>query len=218
MRPISGFAPTAGLVLTPVGVPAPGDAAASDADTTFPVVGTITDADGAPPTRMVRSYGGLPVLGGDLVVHESPAGVREGVSQTLRQPVRVATTPSVGANAAESRAVAKSSATQDIAGLKPQSSRLVVDATSGTGRLAWEVITSGTQADGTPSRLATYVDATSGEVLRREEQIETVDGSGQTLYSGTVPLSITKSGSTYQLKNDGVRGNTYTTDMKNKSD
>ncbi|HEY0646203.1 MAG TPA: M4 family metallopeptidase, partial [Nocardioides sp.] len=34
----------------------------------------------------------------------------------------------------------------------------------------------------------------------------------------TVPLSVTQSGSTYQLKNAGVRGNTYTTDMKNAED
>ncbi len=54
-------------------------------------------------------------------------------------------------------------------------------------------------------------------MLRREEQIQTVDGSGQSLYGGTVPLQLTLSGSTYQLK-DGTRGNTYTTDMNNKSD
>ena len=71
--------------------------------------------------------------------------------------------------------------------------------------------------DGTPSRLATYVDARTGAVLRREEQIQTVDGSGQSLYGGTVPLQLTQSGSTYQLK-DPTRGNTYTTDMQNKTD
>ena len=51
----------------------------------------------------------------------------------------------------------------------------------------------------------------------REQQIETVDGSGQSLYSGTVPLQLTQSGSTYQLK-DPTRGSTYTTDMNNKAD
>ena len=38
-----------------------------------------------------------------------------------------------------------------------------------------------------------------------------VDGTGNSLYSGTVPLQVTQSGSTYQLK-DGTRGGTYTTD------
>ena len=45
---------------------------------------------------------------------------------------------------------------------------------------------------------------------------QTVDGSGQSLYSGTVPLQLTQSGSTYQLK-DPTRGGTYTTDMNNKA-
>ena len=56
----------------------------------------------------------------------------------------------------------------------------------------------------TPSRLSTYVDARSGKVLRREERVVNVDGTGNSLYSGTVPLQVTQSGSTYQLK-DGTR-------------
>jgi zinc metalloprotease ZmpA len=47
--------------------------------------------------------------------------------------------------------------------------------------------------------------------------VETVDGSGQSLYSGTVPLQLTLASGTYQLK-DPTRGNTYTTDMGNRSD
>jgi Zn-dependent metalloprotease len=239
MRTFSGLTAAAVLALTIVGLPGPGQAtpdASGDApgplaalhahrsaaleseSTGFRVVGAVTDADGTTHTRMVRTYDGLPVVGGDLVVHQGPAGGWHGISQTLAAPLQVATTPAVSADAAAGRALASAPATRDITGAREQSSRLVVDATSGSGRLAWEVLTGGTQDDGTPSRLATYVDARSGKVLWREQQIETVDGSGQTLWSGTVPLSVTKSGTTYQLKNDGIRGNTYTTDMKNKSD
>ncbi|KQW53446.1 peptidase [Nocardioides sp. Root1257] len=222
MRTISGLAATAALAIVAVGTHAAGASAApASLETeagTYKVVGVITDADGTTHTRMVRSYDGLPVIGGDRVVHRGPAGAVRGVSQTLETPLNVATTPLVAASSAASTALAKAPATRDITGAKADSSRLVVDATSGTGRLAWEVISGGTQDDGTPSRLATYVDARTGKVLWREQQIETIDGSGQTLWSGTVPLSVTKSGTTYQLKNDGVRGNTYTTDMNGKSD
>ena len=238
MRTFSGLTAAAVLALTVAGLSGPGQAspdpsggpspleallahrsASLENETTgFRVIRTLTDADGTTHTRMARTYDGLPVLGGDLVVHQSGAGAWEGVSQTLDAPITTATAPAVSAAAAATKALAKAPATRDITGAARQSSRLVVDATSGTGRLAWEVVTGGTQEDGTPSRLATYVDAASGKVLWREQQIQTVDGSGQTLYSGTVPLSVTKSGTTYQLKNDGVRGNTYTTDMKNKSD
>ena len=39
----------------------------------------------------------------------------------------------------------------------------------------------GLQANGTPSRLATYVDAKTGAVIRTEQEIENVDGTGNTL-------------------------------------
>ena len=95
--------------------------------------------------------------------------------------------------------------------------RLVVDAVGHAPRLAWQVTSVGRRADGTPSRMSTFVDARTGAILRREEHIETVDGSGRSLYSGTVPLQVTLSGSTYQLK-DATRGGTYTNDAGNATD
>lgn len=212
MRRISGVASAAVLALTVVGMStstseaAPASPYGDSAGTTYRVTDTITDPNGATHVRMERLYRGLPVIGGDLVAHEGAQGSLKGVSQTLDHAIRVSTTPAVSKATAQQKVVRAA-----------QSSRLVVDATSGTGRLAWEVITGGKQADGTPSRLATYVDAVTGKVLRREQQIQNVDGSGQSLYSGTVPLQLTQSGSTYQLK-DPTRGNTYTTDFNNGTD
>jgi len=195
----------------------PGAARAADGQA-FRVTRTVVDPDGTTHVRMERTFRGLPVLGGDLVVHRGAQEDWRGVSQTLAAPLRVATSPTLGADAASARALAPARATRSISGLRLGAApRLVVDAAGGTPRLAWEVLSGGVQHDGTPSRLATYVDARTGAVLRREEQIQTVDGSGQSLYGGTVPLRLTQSGSTYQLK-DPTRGNTYTTDMQNKSD
>ena len=195
----------------------PGAARAADGQA-FRVTHTVVDPDGATHVRMERTFHGVPVLGGDLVVHQSPQAGWRGVSQTLAAPLRVSTSPALSADRASARALAPARATRTISGLEPAAApRLVVDAVAGKPRLAWEVLTGGAQSDGTPSRLATYVDARTGAVLRREEQIETVDGSGQSLYGGTVPLQLTQSGTSYQLK-DPTRGNTYTTDMLNKSD
>ena len=44
-----------------------------------------------------------------------------------------------------------------------------------------------------------------------------MDGQGQSLYSGAVPLQVTQSGSAFELK-DATRGGTYTTDMNNATD
>ncbi len=185
----------------------------------FTVTDALIDPDGSTHVRMDRSYRGLPVLGGDLVVHRGPGKGWRGTSQSLHTVLDLATTPSVSRAAAKREAVAPSRANKAVRGEQVEREpRLVVDAAaSGTARLAWEVLSGGTQADGTPSRLATYVDARTGTVLRTEQQIHTADGQGHSLYGGTVPLRTTQSGSSFQLK-DPTRGNTYTTDMNNKSD
>ena len=73
-------------------------------------------------------------------------------------------------------------------------------------------------SDGTPSRLTSYVDAAAAPCCAARRSIETVDGSGQTPLQRHRPAEgVTQSGSTYQLK-DPTRGNTYTTDLNNKTD
>ncbi|GGF38366.1 peptidase [Marmoricola endophyticus] len=167
----------------------------------------IVDSTGASHVRMTRTYAGLRVLGGDLVLHRTAAGKVAGVSQTLASAPSMSATPKLSADTLVSRL-----------GLKTQGKpELVVDAVDEAPRLAWLFTTGGTQADGTPSRLEHVVDATTGKTIRTEQQIETVDGDGDSLYLGTVPLDLTKSGATYQLKS-GSRGGTYTTDVNNKTD
>ena len=54
----------------------------------------VKDADGTVHTRYERTYAGLPVLGGDLVVHESKAGDDQGRHQGApRPPSRSPTSP-----------------------------------------------------------------------------------------------------------------------------
>ncbi len=179
---------------------------------------TLVDPDGTTHVRMGRTYRGLPVLGGDLVAHQDSSGDWLGASLTIHKAPALAVTPEVGAEAATSRALAPSAATRDISGAKVTAPpRLVVDATGSSPRLAWEVVSGGVQQDQTPSRLASYVDARTGDVIRTEQQIQTADGSGQSLYGGTVPLTTTPVSGGFQLK-DATRGNTYTTDMNNTSD
>ncbi len=187
----------------------------------FAARSTLTDADGTTHVRVDRSYRGLPVLGGDLVVHRGPGGAWRGASQTLKAPLDLAVTPGISGARAEKRTLGLRQVSGNLArgeqARRADSRRLVVDATAGAPRLAWEVVTGGLQANGTPSRLATYLDARSGTVIRSEQQIVNVDGTGRTLYSGTVGLSVTGSGSSFSLK-DPVRGGTYTTDMNGAED
>ncbi|MFF8481066.1 M4 family metallopeptidase [Streptomyces antibioticus] len=141
----------------------------------FSAVSTLVDPDGTTHTRLDRTYKGIPVLGGDLVVHLKRDGAWKGISQTLGAPLDLASRASVAADRAVAEALAPRDGLRGISGVQADGEpRLVVDATGGAPRLAWEVTTTGTQRDGTPSRLATYVDAAGGKVIRDVQQIRSL--------------------------------------------
>ncbi|MFI0542490.1 M4 family metallopeptidase [Streptomyces sp. WSLK1-3] len=176
----------------------------------------VKDNDGTLHTRYERTYDGLPVLGGDLVVHTPPAAQATGTLGATfnnnRRTVSVkSTTATFGKAAAETKALSTAKA---LKAEKPaaQSARKVIWAGSGTPKLAWETVVSGFQDDGTPSKLHVVTDATTGAELSRFEGVET--GTGNSQYSGTVTLGTTLSGSTYQLY-DTSRGGHKTYSLNN---
>src|SRR6476619_7015451 len=60
----------------------------------FTVRDAIVDRNGAEHVRFDRTYMGLPVIGGDLVVH-SQAGTFKRASLTQASPLSVSTTPKI---------------------------------------------------------------------------------------------------------------------------
>ncbi|MEH0418401.1 M4 family metallopeptidase [Streptomyces sp. B21-083] len=164
----------------------------------------VKDADGTLHTRYERTYAGLPVLGGDLVVHENAAGTTRSVTKAQKAAIKVTDlTPEVTTAAVEKQAVTlakKAGSSKSAASSAP---RKVIWAASGTPTLAYETVVGGLQEDGTPNELHVITDAATGKKLYEYQGIET--GTGKSLYSGTVTLNTTLSGSTYQLT-DGTRG------------
>ncbi|MGW3423378.1 M4 family metallopeptidase [Streptomyces phaeochromogenes] len=175
----------------------------------------VKDNDGTLHTRYERTWAGLPVLGGDVVVHTPPASQASGtVSSTFntKQTIKVpSTTPAFSKSAAETKALGAAKAL-DAEKATTDSARKVIWAGSGTPKLAWETVVGGLQDDGTPSRLHVITDATSGKELYRYQDIKT--GTGNSQYSGTVTIGTTLSGSTYQL-NDTTRGTHKTYSLNN---
>ncbi|MET7760270.1 M4 family metallopeptidase [Streptomyces sp. NPDC005389] len=163
----------------------------------------VKDADGTVHTRYERTYEGLPVLGGDLVVHQKKNGARATTKATAARISVAGTAASVTASAAGKSAAASS----DARSAAPASSRKVIWATTGKPTLAWETTVTGVQADGTPSERHVITDATSGRELYSFEAIET--GTGRTQYSGQVTLGTAAS---YTLT-DTARGGHKTYDL-----
>ncbi|MEU2869460.1 M4 family metallopeptidase [Streptomyces olivoreticuli] len=169
----------------------------------------IKDADGTVHTRYERTYEGLPVLGGDLVVHETKSGSRSVDKATDANISVPTTTPSLAPSAAKKSALS-ASAEEKNAKTDSQAPRKIVWAASGKPVLAYETVVTGVQKDGTPSKLHVITDASTGKKLFQREAIET--GTGTSTYSGNVPLTTTKSGSGFQLV-DGARGGHKTYDL-----
>ncbi|MER6977528.1 M4 family metallopeptidase [Streptomyces carpinensis] len=158
----------------------------------------VKDADGTVHTRYERTYAGLPVLGGDLIVHTSGAGRTEGVTKATQAAIKVASlTPKVAAAKAEKQALTLAKDAGSAQTAADQAPRKVIWAGDGKPVLAYETVVGGLQDDGTPNQLHVIADAATGKKLFEYQGVET--GTGKTLYSGTVTLGTYKSGTTYQL-------------------
>ncbi|MFF8996005.1 M4 family metallopeptidase [Streptomyces sp. NPDC014983] len=176
----------------------------------------VKDVDGTLHTRYERTYAGLPVLGGDLVVHTAKSGRTEGVTKANKATIKVASlTPKLTPAAAEKQAV---SAAKTLGSAKSTAdgARKVIWAGSGKPVLAYETVVGGLQDDGTPNQLHVITDAATGKKLFEYQGIENATGTGKTLYSGTVSLTTTLSGSTYQLT-DATRGSHSTYNLAHKT-
>ncbi|GHI01843.1 peptidase M4 [Streptomyces cellostaticus] len=175
----------------------------------------VKDNDGTLHTRYERTYAGLPVLGGDLIVHTPPASRAAGTVTTTfnnKRTVKVASTTATFTKAAAESKALKAAQALDAKKATTDSASKVIWAGSGTPKLAWETVIGGFQDDGTPSQLHVVTDATTGKELYRYQAVKT--GTGNTQYSGTVTLNTTLSGSTYQLY-DTTRGGHKTYSLNN---
>ncbi|MEW2496797.1 M4 family metallopeptidase [Streptomyces nodosus] len=171
----------------------------------------VKDVDGTVHTRYERTYAGLPVLGGDLIVHTSKSGKAAGVTRASKGALKVASlTPKIAASKAETQALSAAKADGSEKTSADSAPRKVIWAGDGTPVLAYETVVGGLQDDGTPNQLHVITDAATGAKLFEYQGIET--GTGKTLYSGTVSLTTTLSGSTYQLY-DTTRGGHKTNNL-----
>ncbi|MGW6925535.1 M4 family metallopeptidase [Streptomyces sp. NPDC054950] len=175
----------------------------------------VKDADGTLHTRYERTYGGLPVLGGDLVVETAKSGATEGVTKATKAAIKVASlSPTFSAAKAQKQALSLATAAGAERADTDRAPRKVIWAANGTPVLAYETVVGGLQEDGTPNELHVITDATTGAKLYEYQGIET--GTGNTMYSGQVTLGTTQSGSTYNLT-DGTRGSHKTYNLNRGS-
>ncbi|MFI6542459.1 M4 family metallopeptidase [Streptomyces prunicolor] len=158
----------------------------------------LIDPEGARHVRFIRTHQGMPVLGGDLVVHLSHGLAYTGVTRAAEQSVRPATTrPELTAAQAETKAAA-------VAKGDAGTAELVVDARDGGAALAYRIpVTDSSTAEATGTRTV-VIDAVTGKVRSNTPDsdeflspklLDTLRERGETLdpATGTVvqPKSLT---------------------------
>src|SRR5438045_871360 len=193
----------------------------ADADR-FVARDVIIDRDGTEHVRFDRTYRGLAVIGGDVVVH-SKNGQFKSASMMLKTSGRPDIVPAVSAD----KAIVEAGARFGTGFQGAPTSRLVIYAHDTAPTLAHEVVFSGFKADQTPTDMHYIVDAKSGRVLAQWDTVETgkpssggttcsgttsATGTGKSLFSGNVSINTQNCGGSYQMT-DLTRGGGYTTDL-----
>jgi Zn-dependent metalloprotease len=170
---------------------------------TFHARNAIVDADGSEHVRFDRTHAGLPVIGGDFVLHQ-----RAGQAPTASLALRAALSPDMraGIDAADAMLIAGAAFGAEVDAL-PLVDRVVYARGPARARLAWRVRLRGGESDET-----LLVAAQDGRLLDRWSNRESAaaSGSGKTLYSGNVGLDTNKiARGGYELR-DPTRGGGYT--------
>ena len=165
--------------------------------------GVVTDADGATHVRFDRTYKGLPVVGGDFVVHQKQGQrLRAASGLRVRNVAVSSTTPSVPV----AKALKAARSTVDF-GVSSVRRRVVVYAVKGTPRLAYRIALQGRDANGEPQGRAVFVDAKSGKVIDSWETVHNEAGTGTGLFAGKVDLEARNTGSGFELVDETRGGN-----------
>ncbi|MFJ8444182.1 M4 family metallopeptidase [Kitasatospora griseola] len=176
----------------------------------------LVDNDGARHVRYDRTYRGLPVLGGDLVVHRAKNGRITSTSWAHQGAIQVAgVTPSLSTQDASKAAERSAKHVKQARTTNLDTSKLVVWAAAGKAPvLAYRATVTGAGEAGANSQEAVLLDANTGAVLDSYQLEQGVSGTGNGVNVGQVTLETSQSGSGYTLT-DALHGSTIVYDSNN---
>ena len=177
-----------------------GSAVRASANDQFVARDVIRDANGTEHVRFDRTYGGLPVIGGDVVVH-SRNGQLLSTSLTQQGPLKLGTRPDL--SQADAIVAAGSKFGGQFTGTP--SAQLVIYVRD-TANLAYRVVMRNDDSD-----MTYIVNAHDGKILNSWSNRETASasGTGKTLYSGNVTIGTNSITGGFELR-DPTRGNSAT--------
>lgn len=175
----------------------------------FTARNVIVDSNGTEHVRFDRSYAGMPVIGGDFVVH-SRNGRMQPISSTLLTSLR----PDLHATLSSADAIVEAGTAFGPGFNGVPTVARVVYARDMAPTLAYEVVFTGTRPNRVPTEMHYFIDARTGKVLDQWDKVCTVaaTGSGHSLMLGNVRLTTDSlAGGGFQMV-DPTRGRNVTFD------
>jgi len=182
-----------------------------NSEDSFEARDAIVDRDGTEHVRFDRSFRGLRVIGGDVVV-KSQRGQLRSALLTLRSKQRPSLTPRISKDDAAVEAGARfGGRIEQLRGNEP-----VIYARGAQPVLAYEVLVQGEGNSRHSGLVKYYVDAASGKVLDAQDQIQTAaaTGTGRSLYYGNLSISTDQKSATKFDLIDTTRGSGSVYDAK----
>jgi Zn-dependent metalloprotease len=168
--------------------------------------GVTSGLRGLQHVQYERTYDGLPVYGGDVVVTTNASGgvLSTSVDQTKKLDVSTRATVSAAKAAKTSRAM--------VSKVESASTPRLMVLAEGSGRLVYETVVTGTRKHA-PTKLHVLVDAGTGKVVKTWDEVRDA-ADDRSYYHGTVDLSTAATSMT-DPQRSGVRcggqnGSTYT--------
>ncbi len=155
--------------------------------------------------RLDQEVDGVPVFGAQTIVHLGPDGVVERLTDGWERDLRVDTVPTVKAHEAIDLVEDREGPSID----DPEAD-LFVMRHQGRDHLVWRVRL--TQLDGTARSAmpVVFVDAHTGKVVRRYDDLQTTTAHVTTPYNGGVDIPVQQVGSSWHLRSDSANIGTYT--------
>lgn len=157
-------------------------------------------------TRVRQTVGGIPVWEGEAIVHLKADGEVSTVTDALKEAIAVNTEPNLSEKDAFDLAVENYRGRSPLGGADNKI-QLFVYRGQERDHLVYRVETPRITGKGDPSAPVVFIDAHTGEKVFEYDNLQT--GTGSSLYSGTVSISTTVSGSTYYMEDTTRRMGTF---------
>ncbi len=156
-------------------------------------------------TRVLQKVNGIPVWEGEAIVHLKADGSLADITDALKEGIVVNTDPDL--NQRQATLTAKAAYTGKAAQTDPEMVQMYIYRGKERDHLTYRIETP--RLDGTEHTSApvVFVDAHTGEIVDGYDNLQT--GTGSSLYSGTVSISTSQSGSSFYMEDTTRRMGTF---------